>query len=122
MQETKKFAHVGSPSTAKRNAKPVAAPGQIALRRARSGRLRTSAPSTRPAPTAMKNASSPYQNESVRLPVITAATTASTNVIGRSRAATVHRMRQLYARGRRRDDETRDVQRRRVRDRRDAAG
>src|SRR2546422_7461865 len=45
----------------------------------------------------MKNASRPSQNESVRFPVSTAATIASTNVIGRSTAATVHRMRQLYA-------------------------
>src|SRR4051812_12093172 len=45
----------------------------------------------------MKNASRPNQNESVRFPVSTAATIASTNVVGRSTAANVHRMRQLYA-------------------------
>src|SRR2546427_2982576 len=45
----------------------------------------------------MKNASRPNQNESVRFPVSTAATIASTNVIGLSIAANVHRMRQLYA-------------------------
>ena len=31
INETKKFAHGGRPSPSKRNAKPVAAPGQIAL-------------------------------------------------------------------------------------------
>src|SRR5882757_469556 len=55
------------------------------------------APSTRPAPMAMKNARKPSQNESVRFPVITAATMASAKVIGRRRAATVHRIGQLYA-------------------------
>jgi hypothetical protein len=55
------------------------------------------APSTLPAPIAMKKASKPSQNESVRFPVITAATMASANVIGRRSAATVHRIRQLYA-------------------------
>src|SRR3954468_3900126 len=56
------------------------------------------APSTRPAPIAMKNARKPSQNESVRLPVTAAATIASANVIGRSRAATVHRIEQPYPR------------------------
>src|SRR6058998_3510170 len=80
------------------------------------------APTTRPTPIATSHASRPYQNESVRSPTITAATTASTNVIGLRSAATVHRMRKPYVtRGRHRHDKARDVQRRRLRDRRDAA-
>src|SRR4029078_1344754 len=63
---------------------------------ARSSRPRTRAPTTRPTPIATNQVRSPYQNESVRLPTSTAATIASTNVIGRSKAAAVHRIRQPY--------------------------
>src|SRR5690242_2266337 len=78
-----------------------------------------SAPTTRPAPIAMKNASSPYQNEPLRLPVITAATIASTNVTGRRMTAAVHRMRSNLRRGG--NLAAGGVQRRHLRDRGDAA-
>src|SRR5690242_10937607 len=68
---------------------------------------------------ATKNPSSPYQNESLRFPTITAATIASTKVMGLRKTAAVHRMRSTVRRGR--DDTDGDVQRRGLRDRGDAA-